>query len=177
MKDTMFTIGNQFCVHRKPRRNLVSALPPYCCIQHRNSVGVPGKLWSDDSLTTTGASGGERPRRGYRAFQLRNAEIEWRRTVANEHASLSHGRGRWFEPSIAHQEIPANSVKRQALDFRVGVVYCNRTATRLATTRDAGCHRSTSAGVFMPRPANEEQTWPATPGFPRPRSPASTAPY
>src|ERR687890_8837 len=49
-KDTMFTLGNQFCVHRKPRRNLVSALPPYCCIQHRNGVGVPGKPWSDDSF-------------------------------------------------------------------------------------------------------------------------------
>src|SRR5262249_24663403 len=39
-----------------------------------------------------------------------------------------------------------------------------------------GRHRRIAAGVFMSNPrANLEETWPATPESPRPRSPASTA--
>jgi hypothetical protein len=41
--------------------------------------------------------------------------------MANEHVPLSHGRGRWFEPSIAHQEIPANGGKIEYLGILVKV--------------------------------------------------------
>jgi hypothetical protein len=42
---------------------------------------------------------------GRQALRLRKAGTGYRRTVANEHIPLSHGRGRWFETSIAHSEI------------------------------------------------------------------------
>jgi len=35
-------------------------------------------------------------------------------------ALSSHVRGRWFEPSIAHSERPANAGKVETPDFRVG---------------------------------------------------------
>jgi hypothetical protein len=71
-----------------------------------NGAAFLAKRWSDDSLTTTGANDGEHRRRENQAIRLRNTEIGWRRTVANEQASLSHGRGRWFETSIAHSQKP-----------------------------------------------------------------------
>ncbi len=40
-----------------------------------------------------------------KAIRLGSAEIECRRTVANEQGSLSHGRGRWFDRASATQGI------------------------------------------------------------------------
>jgi hypothetical protein len=42
---------------------------------------------------------------GAQAIRPRKAGTGYRQTMANEEASLSHGRGRWFETSIAHSYI------------------------------------------------------------------------
>ena len=53
------------------------------------------------------------------------------RNLQQSIALPSHGRGRWFEPSIAHSKGSANGRKEVASGFRIGGFYCNRTATEL----------------------------------------------
>ncbi len=69
----------------------------------------------------------------------------------------SHGRGRWFEPSIAHQEIPANDRKREASGFRAGGFllqpYCNAMDLRWCVeSRAATATRMSESGnIFTSR--------------------------